>query len=418
MAARFTYAAVYQIEAVCRTPLRTGGPEGEVEEILHRRDGRAFVQGASLAGALRGFLRDPATAEALFGSQDRAGHLIVSDALFDRESDPFTRPRLRIDPRSATGSAGGKFDVAHMGAGSKLRFTLVWQGPAERKEELETVEQLLSYLNAGLIRLGAQKSNGFGQLTLTVRRRRLDLTVPADRSAWLDEDWDGEPFPLPAAPDAGRVTFTVTGRADSLLVKSAPEVSEDGKRYTPNLSENGAALLPGSSVKGAVRARVDYIAKTLGLGQDLTDAYFGRMARKGEDNGLAGQVFFEDGVLSGPRAKISRIRIDRFTGGVQRKGLFTEEPLSTPLTLRVSAPAEPPLCALLTYALRDLGLGLYGLGSGWSVGRGRVVVENLEISAPGGQQAALRFAPEGQVQANDPDGLLNAWLNALEEVRQ
>ena len=103
---------------------------------------------------------------------------------------------------------------------------------------------------------------------------------------------------------------------------------------------------------------------------------------------------------------------------MQRKGLFTEEPLSTPLTLRVSAPAEPPLCALLTYALRDLGLGLYGLGSGWSVGRGRVVVENLEISAPGGQQAALRFAPEGQVQADDPDGLLNAWLNALEEVRQ
>lgn len=420
MGARFTCAAVYEVDAVCRTPLRTGGPDGDVQQVLRRRDGAAFVQGPSLAGALRGGLKDEVLARSLFGSQDQAGHLTVSDALFDRESDQLTRPRLRIDAGSATGDRGGKFDVAHMGTGSRLAFTLVWQGFPEQKSELEAVERLLGALDGGRIRLGAQKSNGFGQLGLQVRRRLFDLTDAADRRAWLDEDWSGVPLALPAGSETGRVGFTVTGKTGSILVKTAPVVTggedERGRTYTPNLSENGRAILPGSSIKGAVRARAEYIAKTLGLGQGLTGGYFGRGA-DGEDNGLAGQVFFEDAVLSGQKKKISRIRIDRFTGGVQRQGLFTEEPLSSELTLRISAPEDPVCCALLVYALRDLGLGLYDLGSGWAIGRGRVEVERIAVSAPGGKQAALCFDGAGRPTAEDPDGLLKTWLDALEEVR-
>lgn len=56
MPASFTYAAVYLAEAVCQTPLRTGGTDGNPEQILRDRDGTAFLQGTSLAGALRGWL--------------------------------------------------------------------------------------------------------------------------------------------------------------------------------------------------------------------------------------------------------------------------------------------------------------------------------------------------------------------------
>ena len=43
MEAVFTYAAVYQAEAVCRTPLRTGGTDGDPEQVLRSRNGQAFV---------------------------------------------------------------------------------------------------------------------------------------------------------------------------------------------------------------------------------------------------------------------------------------------------------------------------------------------------------------------------------------
>lgn len=419
-----TMAAAYQVEAVCRTPLRTGGTEGDPERVLRDRDGAAFLQGSSLAGAFRGWLEaagDRTMADSLLGTAEQAGRLILSDGRFDVGANQYTRPRLRIDSTSATGADGGKFDVAHMGRGARLQFSLIWMGgPAERDRELAAVERLLSALNAGAIRLGAQKSNGFGQLSLTVKRRLFDLTVEKDRRAWLADQWDGEPLKLnPFTLDSG-VRFTVTGRADNLLVKAAPVTGERDEQqgaYTPNLSEGGQALLPGSSIKGAVRARAAYIAKVLGLGDEFTEQYFGRDAGTG-DNGLPGLVQFEDAPLSSDhKKKVRRIRIDRFTGGVQRAGLFTEEPISTDLELHMTAPEEPALCGLLLYALRDLGLGLYNLGSGWAIGRGQVAVEEIRATAPGGRSAALRFDGQGGLTQDDPSGLLGGWLMALEEVR-
>lgn len=416
-------AAVYQVEAVCRTPLRTGGTEGDPERVLRDWDGAAFLQGSSLAGAFRGWLEaagERTMADSLLGNAEQTGRLILSDGRFDAGANQYTRPRLRIDSASATGADGGKFDLAHMGRGSRLRFSLIWMGgPEERDRELTAVERLLSALDAGAIRLGAQKSNGFGQLSLTVKRRLFDLTEEKDRRAWLADQWDGEPLKLNSCTLDSRVRFTVKGRADNFLVKAAPvtgERDEEQGAYTPNLSEGGQALLPGSSIKGAVRARAEYIARLLELDEGFTDRYFGRSAAEG-DNGLPGLVQFEDALLSSEhKKKVRRIRIDRFTGGVQRAGLFTEEPISTELELRIAAPEEPALCGLLLYALRDLGLGLYNLGSGWAIGRGQVAVEEIRAAAPDGRSSALSFG-EGGLTQDDPSGLLAGWLTALEEVR-
>ena len=53
MAATYTYAVRYEAEARCSTPLRTGGSDGDTEQILRSCDGTALLQGSSIAGALR-----------------------------------------------------------------------------------------------------------------------------------------------------------------------------------------------------------------------------------------------------------------------------------------------------------------------------------------------------------------------------
>ena len=176
-------------------------------------------------------------------------------------------------------------------------------------------------------------------------------------------------------------------------------------------------MLPGSSIKGAVRARAEQIAAALGLSKGRTEALFGRGAGA-EDNGLPGQVFFEDGVITQPQKKqISRIRINRFTGGVIRGGLFTEEPLRCDLELRISAPDAPADCGLLLYALRDLGAGLYNLGSGGAIGRGYVQVDRLTATLSDGRRASLTFDRERRCTAEDPEDIFKTWLSALEEER-
>lgn len=423
MSATFTRAVRYRVEAVCLTPLRTGGADGAVETVLRDWTGRPFVQGTSLAGALRDWLadRDPDKVEPLFGSQAQSGSLMVSDGLFEAAAEQQTRPRLRIDGATGTADDGGKFDVAHIAAGTKLTFTLTWLGSEEMLEQTGAVEQMLAALHAGEIRLGAQKTNGFGRVSLTVQKRSYRMEDEGDRAAWLEDREDGTPLTLPALTLGGQVVFTLTGRADSILVKAgAREMRSSPKggnrNVTVPLRENGQAILPGSSVKGAVRARVTAIAELLGMEKAVTEELFGRMNRRGEnpDNGLPGKVRFEDAVLSGKSQEISRIRINRFTGGVIRQGLFVEEPIRSEITLRITLPeGEARGCGLLLYALRDLGLGLYNLGSGGAVGRGYLAVDTIRAQAPDGAEACLRFDQDRRCTMEDPSGLFARWLDAV-----
>lgn len=413
MKATFTKAALYHVEATCQTPLRTGGTGGDTELVLRDRQGNAIIQGSSLAGAFRSWLEHTeatAMAERLFGSQERSGHLMVSDGVFDKAAEQVLRPRLRIDPRTGSADPSGKFDVAHIAAGSRFVFSLTWLG-GEEAEEMSAVEELLAALHSGEIRLGAQKSNGFGRVALSVRKQGYDLCRGEDRAAWLEDREDGQPLTLPEISRGEQVVFTVVGQADNVLVRGASSEHTEDSSITRNLQEAGRPVIPGSSIKGAVRARAALIARWKNWPAEEIDRVFGRETGP-EDNGMAGKVLFEDAYLSSDRTrKISRIRINRFTAGVIRGGLFTEEPVCSKLQLRITAPAEYKLvCGLLVYALRDLALGLYSFGSGTAIGRGRIQVETIRIETPGKQPAELRFDTERQCAVTDPAGIIRDWL--------
>lgn len=156
MAATYTYAVHYEAQARCSTPLRTGGSDGDTEQILRSWDGTALLQGSSIAGAMREHLAasDAGMAERLFGSQKQSGRLIVSDGVFDADAQCQTRSRLRIDRATGTAAEGGKFDVAHVAADSRFTFTLTWLGLKRDEAELRAVEGLLAALHSGQIRLG------------------------------------------------------------------------------------------------------------------------------------------------------------------------------------------------------------------------------------------------------------------------
>lgn len=453
MAAKFDQAAVYQVTAICQTPLRTGGNERDPEQILRRWDGRAFLQGTSLTGAFRSWLEDreiygvfqtdsnsnnsnkQKPSEILLGSQSQSGHLIISDALFQKDAEqhfqPPLRPRLRIDRKTGASDFQGKFDMAHLNCGTKFDFTLTWLGKTEQLPELEIVEQMLTALHTGEILLGAQKSNGFGHVSLTVKKRLFNLRNPEDRKGWLENRVNGTRLNLSENEIRRNVIIKVSGTCNNILCKAGAPSQDDTQddtqddkqksQYTGNLCENGRPVLPGSSIKGAVRSRAEAIANFLKLPSAFTDALFGREAGT-SDNGLAGQVFFEDVLLSEnqqDRKKIKRIRMNRFTGGVIRKGLFTEEPLCSDISIKLTLPEIPAYCGLLLYALRDLGLGLYNLGSGQAIGRGYIQVQEIQATDRKGRTGTLRFQENDfikNIELDDPNNLFGQWTQALKEV--
>ena len=409
MSATFREAVRYAVRATCLSPIRTGGTGLTAEQILRDAAGKPYFHGASLAGALRERCRlafGTDAAESLFGSRKASGHLVISDGSFPENSATELRPRLRINGKTGTADPHGKFDVAHLPVGTELTFTITWMGFPEDAHQLTQVEQLLAALHHGQIRLGAQKTNGFGRVQLEVRRQIYHLSDAHDRQCWLEELDEALPMTLPAVEQSRQLTFVVEGHADSILVKSGNIERRNDRNVTVPIREQGVAIVPGSSVKGALRNRVALIGQMLGK-PEVADNLFGRM-NNGEDNGVAGRVIVDDVRLSDAKAReISRIRINRFTGGVIRNGLFTEEPLQGSVTLRLSLPETLESDGgYLLYALRDLGLGLWNLGSGASVGRGYIHVHTIAVTHSDGRTGVLRFDDLGRCTMEDRDGIL------------
>jgi len=424
MKASYTSAVRYRIDAECLTPLRTGNEYNETELVLRREDGRPFIQATSLAGAMRAWLEKADrsgvyAAEDLFGSRQKAGRLILSDGVFEASANQYLRPRLAIDGKTGTAKKHLKFDIASIGAGEKFHFELVWLGDEASRNELADTEQLLAALDAGEILLGAQKTNGFGRVRITARKQSYDLLhSAADREAWLNDSFTGKALTLPALAQRRHVRFVLTGRADSILVKAGAAEHRKKDSCTGNLTENGRAILPGSSVKGAVRAQAERICRLSGKPEHVIAALFGSCGTD-EAEGSAGRVTFSDMQLTGEPSPTARIRVDRFTGGVMQTGLFKEAPAASEIRLEIEAPEQDAAgCGLLLYALRDLGLGLYNLGSGGAIGRGYVQVREIAVSAPDGRMASLTFAADGRITQKDDRGLFAEWLNAFGEAEQ
>jgi CRISPR/Cas system CSM-associated protein Csm3 (group 7 of RAMP superfamily) len=221
---------------------------GEADELsdlpllVDEVDGRALLTGASLAGALRNYLREREWGyEEAMASRDRraayqqeqvasenellatrlfGGHrgdekgdqspLIVDDALSTTQGRPAIELRdgVAIDAATRTAADDKKYDFELLQAGTvfDLRFELLLEDEGERNpqhdqakaqntQRLRALALALRGLGKGEIRLGARKRRGFGCCEVaqwTVTRYRLHQTdellawLAADHPDWLE----------------------------------------------------------------------------------------------------------------------------------------------------------------------------------------------------------------------------------------
>lgn len=199
-----------------------------------------------------------------------------------------------------------------------------------------------------------------------------------------------------------------------LLVKdpsrTRPAAEGEGKEpdALPRLDEQGQLLLPGESVKGALRAQAERIARTIGL-EPATAAgpavqVFGNTEQRGllevedfrrcDGRGLAVQQF---------------VAIDRFTGGAAPGKLYLFEHGDRPvmagaLTLRLEREATQvgrDAIGLLALTLRDLIDGdiTFGLGAAKGYGACRARIAGLHVGGGALPDALAGLPGMGAAQA-------------------
>lgn len=463
----------YELNLVLRTdsPLHSGGaeytvdrsrasgdaedaPERQTETRAFARDGagRPVLSGRSVKGALRaawteayGRDKDHKAVRALWGDQDRAAALTVH-AIDLTDARTADRTGIAVDRYWGTAGDTALFEHEIIPSGEDLHLRLTGQvGSIDDEGDRAAFErllgQLVGLLRAGRVSLGGRQNAGWGRVSLQepatgVLVTRDVLDGPAGLLALL-EDSDREVVVAVLDPPELRVvTVTIDWSSPTgILVARPRNAHERGNEETiptkplrersrrdADPEDPGAMVLPGSSVRGALRTRASRIARTIlgvegrlpeevedwsctgvhdQLAQDpwLVRELFGSTERRGA-------VSVRETTASKERGSFRRMHnaIDRWTGGVIDGGLYSEmvvdaswNALVLKLDLRRIAGDAGAVAAgkaadalnrrraalcLLGLVVAELATGTLPLGSRGTRGMGAVEVKKVTVDGP------------------------------------
>lgn len=377
----------------------------------------ALLTGASIAGALRNYLREYQNgygieeqkgdrATMLFGGNRRdpdgeQSPLIINDAISSTIPTVELRDGVEIEPITGTAKPGHKYDLELLAAGTE--FPLYFELLIEKNQVQIQQQALINDLALALrgleqyeISLGMKKRRGLGRCHVKEWQVwNFNLEDAGDRMAWLNfKHWHTGLLPdretylsISTALEVSlehkedqRDRFLIHAEfqlVGSLLIRSgqdstgrAPDVVHL-KSHRPS-ETNPVSVLSGTSLAGVLRHRAERIVNTLGSCSPIVDKLFGFMV--GNESQASRLVVHEKVIKDATDLVQNRIAIDRFTGGAYHGALFDEQPIfggSVCIELELRNPKDHEI-GLLLLLLKDLWTSDLPVGGESSIGRGRL----------------------------------------------
>ena len=459
-------------DLVAQTPISVGGlGAGEHVDLDIAIDGagRFYIPGTSLAGPMRAWLSQNVEPEAmldeLFGFIEQTEDKGQASSLFieDSPAQGAVRERrhgIRLREDSGTVADGFLYTRALLPRGT--RFPLEMELDIDNSPEPGTehpagaLAPLLKALCEGKVRFGACKTRGMGALRL--ENLRVDCYDFArdpggalDLDRWLTSGSSSEAretlgmeqelkalerFGTPKRKERRIFEILIHWRALSpVMVKAGRDGVEadmlplmSGVEGAKGAAGGIAPVLPGSSVKGALRAQARRILHTLfdPNGEkasekpeylDLLDALFGSTEWAGRlsvddiyyrpEAPVSPDAWLKEdaGALNAVTERHQHVAIDRFTGGASEGALYSTRPVKRdereresgwdPIHLALDLSDFPEseeraALALLKLLIRDLRDGYVSIGFSARRGMGEIAVERVDWGADFPKEEALQ----------------------------
>ena len=420
------------------TPLHIGSGRGERSEmdIIRDHSGTPFIPASGLIGVLRHACPAQDGNNRFWGFMDekdgRQSALTCDDLRPLALPDVTVRDGVRIDSDTGIATPQGKYDYELLEPGIRFQLNMEISLRQEDQETKRYVCTVIELLCGGQLRLGAKTGNGLGAVRLRKEEMRLlifDFKKKEDIFSWLDRDFDNRPSAkveelgqgFPVNDRTCRITAEM--QLKSALIIRSPGVVPEMPDST-QLQSGDDWVVPGSSIRGALRSRAERIVKTLGFDQSVINNLFGRVEGNGEKIRQKGRL--RVGEIRLPKKDFPselqhRIRIDRFTGGVVNGGLFDSMPVfaredgpNLAFSLEVSDYEGHDL-GLLLLLLKDLWTGDLAIGGEKSIGRGVFQGQRAEISCAEGT-----IVIEGEMSSvsEEDRSVLQKYVDALLKVRK
>jgi CRISPR/Cas system CSM-associated protein Csm3 (group 7 of RAMP superfamily) len=424
--ARLTFATPGGVTAPeSATTLEQRDIQGEtrVHNLLPlRRDpnGMVHLPGATVAGSLRRHCASRPALDDLFGSSPGQDvrvpstiHILGCVLL----SQPATTQRVRTAVDRVRGAPANRtlHAVEQLPAGTAFDVVMRWNNP-----DRATLDEFVNALAEWAPSIGRGSALGAGRCTVTaLATKDYDLGTVDGLTAWLalsDSPRRAypEPDPLPATTASTRchraVQFTVV---DALHIGSGAIRPDPGPKVAAIVRSAGTVIIPGSSVKGVLRSRAEYICRVSAIPTCAGTApstcpterpcppcrIFGRPANANGDGSRRAAIAIPDAVVTDAIVETRQhVALDRFTGGARDKLLYSDEVLvAGQFTIQLDELA-PPLSradtALIDATLQDLHDGLIGLGARTTAGYGTVHITDPAWTAPDLRNVATLLGKE------------------------
>ena len=414
-------------------------------------------------------------------------HAVSFPQYKDSDSGESPLPRrhgVGIDRTTGAASDGALYEHEFLPRGTKFDIRITAEGrdgetmgreqsdgipgPASSESVKKLLEIIVDILKSGAVCLGGRTGSGQGTIQVIEPKLRRTgkttdtgaLTAPADvLDALIGPDSEGTPVPLElggwSLEEPARVTITwwsPTGifvAEDEELTKQRKEEAQKKDPTANGVTEplrdpsvpwdEAQLLIPGTSIRGALRSRASRIARTILAARDELSTFTSHDLHEqiaAEPNLVRymfgsteyrGAITVHDCLSTerGKRIEVTHNAIDRWTGGVIDGGLFTEavylgtewEPITIDIDLRqllsnieaekgeakskpkeaetketepdyqkdsqqrehVYAPYARAAYVLLGLVLAELSAGTLPLGSRSTRGLGQVVVSTIEV---------------------------------------
>jgi len=376
--------------------------ESDIDVLLDADNNTPFIPATSLLGVLKhqiqldGQHQDDLKRFWGFTSKEKISEKEPEKQSSIRCSDlyPQNSPRIsfrdgiKIDHQSGMVAEGAKYDYQIIERGAKFALNIEVDYSKDNQPFIYSMlATICDLLEKEQVRVGAKTNNGLGKIKLIQKQvYKYDFSEKDDVLKWLKREFP-EPFqiseqPLPLKRPA---CFEIEATFDlkhSLIVRSYPSSPELPDAV--NVKSGGEYVLPGSSLKGAIRARAERILRTLrkpdeeDVIESMLTGLFGNVDEQNHSsNSKKGKIKVEETLLLKFISELHhRIKIDRFTGSTIEAALFDTVPvypnlndkvLEVKLTVRDYKPYE---AGLLLLVLKDLWTGDLAVGGEKSIGRG------------------------------------------------
>lgn len=426
------------------SPLLIGKGAGESADAEVMRmpapDNRPYIPASSMAGVLKHFMLSThiSTDENhIWGRADRPGvlplqsHFLLDDLVVQEYSpdDIVMRDGVRINHQTGTAEDKKKYDYQLVEPGLVFPFraeiTLrASMDKAARAQMLDFPTWLQAVLNTPHFRIGANTNTGFGKLSCS-DFQAFHFQFPDHADHWF-EYVGNKGVSLPeelkmslsqnSISQSGSFQISAKFGLKSSLIIGAYGI--DGSQPDKShLKSRESYVLPGKSIRGALRHRAVKILNTLGEAeavavQQIRDLFGDVKEDSDKPFQQKGRLRIEESVFEENAVvpmEQDRIRIDRFTGGTIKGALFSSEAVwkngaetAVSICLTILKKAKPSEKRLLMLILKDLWLEDLAIGGEKNIGRGILTGLEATISSEGeivsafkrkGEGAELQFEP-------------------------